>query len=53
VLSCGRRYPRGCSADATSVIEFHIETFGAEALEIEEPVLDVFITEAGVLHHGI
>ena len=35
-------------ADATSAIEFHIETFGTEALEIEEPVLDVFITEAGI-----
>ena len=34
--------------DATSAIEFHIETFGIEALESEEPVLDVFITEAGV-----
>lgn len=35
-------------ADVTSAIEFHIETFGAEVLEIEEPVLDVFIAEAGV-----
>ena len=35
-------------ADVTSAIEFHIETFGAEVLESEEPVLDVFITEAGV-----
>lgn len=35
-------------ADATSAIEFHIETFGREALEIEESVLDVFITETGV-----
>ncbi|MDE0468483.1 MAG: type II toxin-antitoxin system HicB family antitoxin [Candidatus Poribacteria bacterium] len=35
-------------ADATAAIKFHIETFGIEALEIEEPVLDVFITEAGV-----
>ena len=35
-------------ADATSAIEFHIETFGAEALELEESVLDVFITETGV-----
>ena len=34
-------------ADAASAIKFHIETFGTEALEIEEPVLDVFITEAG------
>jgi len=36
-------------ADVTSAIEFHIETFGAEVLETEEPVLDVFIAEAGVL----
>jgi len=35
-------------ADVTSAIEFHIETFGTEALETEEPVLDVFIAEAGV-----
>ena len=35
-------------ADVTSAIEFHIETFGAEVLENEEPVLDVFIAEAGV-----
>ena len=34
--------------DVTSAIEFHIETFGTEVLEIEEPVLDVFIAEAGV-----
>ena len=35
-------------ADVTSAIEFHIETFGTEAFELEEPVLEVFITEAGV-----
>ena len=35
-------------ADATSAIEFHIETFGAEALEIEESVLEAFITETRV-----
>ena len=35
-------------ADVTSAIKFHIETFGAEALEIEEPVLDIFIAEAGI-----
>lgn len=35
-------------ADATSAIKFHIETFGIEALETEETVLDVFITETGV-----
>ena len=35
-------------ADATSAIEFHIETFGTEVLE-EELVLDVFITETKVV----
>ncbi len=35
-------------ADITSAIEFHIETFGSEELETDEPVLDVFIVEADV-----
>ena len=35
-------------ADVTSVIKFHIETFGVEVLETEEPVLDIFIAETGV-----
>ncbi len=35
-------------ADVTSAIKFHIETFGAEVLETEEPVLDIFIAETGV-----
>ncbi len=29
-------------ADVTSAIEFHIETFGKEVLETEEPALDDF-----------
>jgi predicted RNase H-like HicB family nuclease len=35
-------------ADVKSAIAFHIETFGLEALDTEEPVLEVFIAEAGV-----
>ncbi len=35
-------------ADAASAIEFHIETFGTEVLEIDEHVLDVFVEEAGI-----
>jgi len=35
-------------ADVRSAIRFHIETFGAEALEYESPVLEAFIAEAGV-----
>ncbi len=35
-------------ADVRSAIEFHIETFGAEALEPESPVLEAFIAEANI-----
>lgn len=35
-------------ADVKSAIEFHIETFGAEAFENEIPVLEAFIAEAGI-----
>jgi hypothetical protein len=33
-------------ADCQSAIRFHLETFGAEALEAEPPILDAFIAEA-------
>jgi len=35
-------------ADVKSAILFHIETFGLEAVESDSPVLEVFVTEAGV-----
>lgn len=35
-------------ADITSAIRFHIETFGDEEFEPDEPVLDFSIAEAGV-----
>ena len=35
-------------ADITSAIKFHIETFGDEEFETDEPVVDVVIAEAGV-----
>jgi len=35
-------------ADVKSAIQFHIETFGAEVLETDTPVLEAFIAEAGV-----
>ncbi|HEV7902457.1 MAG TPA: hypothetical protein VGO96_01345 [Pyrinomonadaceae bacterium] len=35
-------------ADVKSAIRFHIETFGAEALEDESPVLEAFVAETGV-----
>lgn len=35
-------------ADAKSAIRFHVETFGRDVLESEEPVLEAFVAEAGV-----
>lgn len=35
-------------ADVKSAIAFHIETFGPEVYEIESPVLEAFVVEAGV-----
>ncbi len=33
-------------ADCESAVRFHIETFGADVLEVESPVLEAFIAEA-------
>lgn len=35
-------------AEVKSAIEFHIETFGRDILEIEEMAQEVFIAETGV-----
>jgi predicted RNase H-like HicB family nuclease len=35
-------------ADVTSAIRFHIESFGEDVLDIEPPVLEAFVAEAGV-----
>jgi len=35
-------------ADVKSAILFHIETFGAEVIEDESPVLEAFVAETGV-----
>ena len=35
-------------ADVKSAIQFHIETFGQEVLEVESPILEAFVAEAGV-----
>jgi predicted RNase H-like HicB family nuclease len=34
-------------ADVRSAIAFHLETFGAAALEADSPVLEAFVAEAG------
>lgn len=35
-------------ADVKSAIKFHIETFGEEVFDIEPPILEAFVAEAGV-----
>jgi len=35
-------------ADVKSALKFHIESFGPEVLEIEPPLLEVFVAETGV-----
>jgi predicted RNase H-like HicB family nuclease len=34
--------------DVQSALKFHLETFGADALESEEPVIEAFVAEATV-----
>ena len=34
-------------ADVKSAIRFHVESFGAESLEDESPVLEAFVAESG------
>jgi predicted RNase H-like HicB family nuclease len=36
-------------ADARSAIQFHIETFGPEVIDMISPVLEAFVAEAGVI----
>ena len=55
-------YPLGCKgvvvgegdsyeealADVTSAIRFHVESFGADMLDADPPVLEAFVAEAGI-----
>jgi len=47
VVGDGETYEEALAA-VRSAIHFHIETFGADVLEEESPVLEAFIAEAGV-----
>jgi predicted RNase H-like HicB family nuclease len=35
-------------ADVESAIRFHIETFGRDVFDVESPVLEAYVTEAGL-----
>ncbi len=47
VVGQGNSYEEALS-DVKSAIQFHIETFGSEMLELEPPVLEAFIAETRV-----
>ncbi|MBM3790699.1 MAG: type II toxin-antitoxin system HicB family antitoxin [Acidobacteria bacterium] len=47
VVGEGENYEEAL-ADVRSAIQFHVETFGPDVLETEQPVLEAFIAETGV-----
>ena len=47
VVGQGETY-EAAMADLKSAMRFHVETFGADALEVDPPVLEAFIAEAAV-----
>jgi predicted RNase H-like HicB family nuclease len=47
VVGQGDTY-EGALSDVKSAIRFHIETFGEDVLDIEPPILEAFVAEAGV-----
>ena len=47
VVGQGDTYEQVLS-DVKSAIRFHVESFGKEVLEIEPPIVEAFVAEAGV-----
>lgn len=47
VVGQGETY-EAALADVKSAIQFHLESFGADALEIDPPVLEAFVAEARI-----
>jgi predicted RNase H-like HicB family nuclease len=47
VIGEGDTYEAALS-DVKSAIQFHLESFGPSALEVDPPILEVFVAEAGV-----
>ena len=47
VIGAGDTYEEALS-NVKSAIRFHIETFGAEVLEVDEQALEAFVAETGV-----
>jgi predicted RNase H-like HicB family nuclease len=47
VIGQGDTYEAALS-DVKSAIQFHLESFGPDALEVDPPILEAFVAEAGV-----
>jgi len=47
VVGEGDTYEEALS-DVRSAIRFHIDTFGSGVLEVEPPILEAFVAEAGI-----
>ncbi len=47
VVGQGDTYDEALS-DVKSAIRFHIDTFGADVLEVEPPILEAFVADAGI-----
>ena len=47
VVSEGNTYEEALIS-VKSAIQFHIETFGDETFEVDEPILEAFVAETGV-----
>jgi predicted RNase H-like HicB family nuclease len=48
IVGQGETYDQALS-DVQSAIRFHIESFGADSLADESPVLEAFVAEAGTM----
>jgi predicted RNase H-like HicB family nuclease len=49
VVGQGETYEEALS-DVRSALNFHLETFGPDALDVDPPVLEAFVAEARVEH---
>lgn len=47
VVGQGDTYEEALS-DVKSAIRFHLETFGNDVLDIDPPILEAFVAEAGI-----
>ncbi len=47
VVGQGNTYEEALS-DVKSAIRFHIDTFGSDVLDVDPPILEAFVAEAGI-----